>query len=83
MRVVLTPSGWADYGTWAGERKVVLRIDRMIDGVRRNPDAGIGEPEGISGDPSGFWSPRIDDDHRLVCAVTGDDLVVVQARYHY
>jgi toxin YoeB len=49
----------------------------------RDPGAGTGKPERLSGDLSGYWSRRIDREHRLVYTVEGDQLIVVQARYHY
>lgn len=83
MRTVFTPEAWEDYTSWTGERKVLERINRMIDEARRDPGVGIGKPERLSGDLAGFWSRRIDQEHRLVYGMDADDLVVVQARYHY
>jgi toxin YoeB len=83
VRIVFTPEGWEDYTSWSDQRKVLQRLNRMIDEARRDPGAGIGKPERLSGDLSGFWSRRIDSEHRLVYAVRNGDLVIVQARYHY
>lgn len=83
MRVVFTPEGWDDYESWSGERKVLQRVNRMIDEARRDAGSGIGKPERLSGDLAGFWSRRIDQEHRLVYAVLDSDLVIVQARYHH
>lgn len=83
MRVVFTPEGWEDYTFWTEHRKIMLRINRMIVEARRDPGAGIGKPERLSGDLAGFWSRRIDQEHRLVYTVRNGDLVIVQARYHY
>lgn len=83
MKVVFTEVGWEDYTPWAGDRKILLRINRMIEEAARNPGHGIGKPERLSANLSGYWSRRIDDEHRLVYAVRGDEVVVVQARYHY
>lgn len=83
MRIVFTPEGWEDYSTWIDQRKVLQRLNRMIDEARRDPGNGIGKPERLSGDLAGFWSRRIDQEHRLVYAVLDGDLVIVQARYHY
>lgn len=83
MRSVFSPEGWEDYESWAAERKVLQRIDRMIDGALRDPGSGIGRPERLSQDLAGFWSRRIDLDHRLVHGVVDGDLVIVQARGHH
>lgn len=83
MKVVVTPHGWADHSSWVGDRKALTRIDRLIDEAARDPGVGTGKPERLSGDLTGFWSRRIDQEHRLVYTVHGDELVVVQARYHY
>lgn len=83
MRIVFTLEGWEDYTSWSDQRKVLQRLNRMIDESRRDPGAGIGKPERLSGDLSGFWSRRIDSEPRLVYAVRDGDLVIVQARYHY
>jgi toxin YoeB len=83
MKVVFTRNGWEDYCSWVGDRKTLTRINRLITEATRDPGTGTGRPERLSGDLSGFWSRRIDQEHRLVYTVDGDQLVVVQARYHY
>ena len=59
------------------------KINRLIEECRRHPFDGIGKPEPLKGDYSGFWSRRIDREHRLVYRVTATSLEVVQCRYHY
>jgi toxin YoeB len=83
VKVVFTAHGWADYSSWVGDRKALTRINRLIAEAARDPGGGTGKPERLSGDLTGFWSRRIDQEHRLVYTVHGDELVVVQARYHY
>ena len=83
MRIAFTAHGWEDYTSWAGDRKVLARINRLITEAARDPAIGTGKPERLSGDLSGCWSRRIDQEHRLVYTVDGDLLVVLQARYHY
>ena len=83
MRVVFTPNGWRDYTSWVGDRKTLTRVNRLIVEAARDPGVGAGKPERLSGDLSGCWSRRIDQEHRLVYLVDGDDLVVLQARRHY
>lgn len=83
MRFVSSPEGWEDYESWASERKVLQRVNRMIDEALRDPGSGIGKPERLSQDLAGFWSRRIDQEHRLVYGVVDGDLVILQARGHY
>lgn len=78
-----TPTGWADYTSWSSERKTLVRINRLIEEAVRDPGSGIGKPERLVGDLAGFWSRRIDQEHRLVYTVVDGDLGVVAARYHY
>lgn len=83
MKVVFTAHAWADYSGWVGDRKTLTRINRLIAEAARDPGSGTGKPERLSGDLTGFWSRRIDQEHRLVYTVHGDELVIVQTRYHY
>jgi toxin YoeB len=84
MRLVVTRHGWEDYRYWqATDKAVVKRINRLLDDTLRDPFAGIGKPEPLRHILAGCWSRRIDDEHRLVYLVEGDDVVVLQARYHY
>lgn len=83
MRVLFTSQGWADYVAWGDDGKTLRRINRLIEEAARAPGEGVGKPERLRGDLSGYWSRRIDQEHRLVYAVEGDVVVVLQARYHY
>jgi toxin YoeB len=84
MRLAFTPHGWEDYRYWqATDKATVKRINRLVDDALRDPFAGIGKPEPLRHVLAGCWSRRIDDEHRLVYLVEGDDVVVLQARYHY
>ncbi|MDQ2707883.1 MAG: Txe/YoeB family addiction module toxin [Actinomycetota bacterium] len=84
MRLVFTPHGWADYTYWlSADRTTIKRINRLIDDVLRNPFTGIGKPEPLRHAFAGAWSRRISEEHRLVHVVDGDDIVILQARYHY
>lgn len=78
-----TSRGWADYISWADDRKTLRRINRLLEEAVRDPGLGIGKPERLSGDLSGCWSRRIDQEHRAVYTVADGELVVVSARYHY
>ncbi|MGH8893573.1 MAG: Txe/YoeB family addiction module toxin [Actinomycetes bacterium] len=84
MRLVFTPNGWEDYTHWlTADRAMLKRINRLIDDVLRDPFEGIGKPEQLRHALAGAWSRRISEEHRLVYLVDGDDVVILQARYHY
>ncbi len=84
MRLVFTPHGWQDYQHWVQtDRATLKRLNRLIEDALRDPYAGIGKPEQLRHALAGSWSRRITEEHRLVYLVDGDDLVVIQARYHY
>ncbi|GAA4660979.1 Txe/YoeB family addiction module toxin [Streptomyces chumphonensis] len=84
MKTVFTDQGWDDYTHWAeSDRRMVRRINRLIEECKRDPFTGIGKPEPLKGDLSGYWSRRIDEEHRLVYRVKGDELLIVQVRYRY
>lgn len=83
-RLVWTPAAWDDYLYWQGQdRKTLKRVNVLIQEALRTPFAGIGKPEPLRANLVGFWSRRIDDTHRLVYAVEGEDLAIVACRYHY
>lgn len=84
MRLVFTAHGWEDYKHWmAADRALLKRIHRLIDDMLRDPINGIGKPEQLRHALAGAWSRRINEEHRLVYVVDGDDVVILQARYHY
>lgn len=85
MRIAFDPIAWEQYQHWvANDRKIVKRINALIDDIcRDDPYEGIGKPEMLRENLSGLWSRRITEEHRLVYTVAGDDLVILQARYHH
>jgi len=79
-----TDAAWSDYVYWQGQdRKTLKRINKLIDDTMRNPFSGIGKPEALKENLTGFWSRRIDDTHRLVYTVTDSNLTIISCRYHY
>ncbi len=75
---------WIDYLYWQQTDKQILkRINLLIKDIQRNPFSGIGKPEPLKHQFSGFWSRRINDEHRLVYTFIETDLVIIQCRYHY
>jgi toxin YoeB len=83
VRIVFTSRAWADYTSWSDDRRALRRINRLIEESAPDPATGIGKPEALSQNLSGYWSRRITDEHRLVYRVHGDDLIIIQVRYHY
>jgi len=84
MRLVFTASAWNDY-LWfqAHDKRLLKRINQLIQDTLRSPFSGIGKPEPLKGELSGFWSRRIDEQHRLVYSATETDVIVITCRYHY
>jgi len=84
MNIQWTSLGWEDYLYWqATDKKVLKRINVLIQDICRNPFDGIGKPEPLKHEKSGYWSRRIEQEHRFLYKVSGDVLYVVQCRYHY
>ena len=83
-RITWTGAAWEDYCYWQQQdKKTVKRINLLIQDALRNPFEGIGKPEPLRENLSGFWSRRIDETNRLVYVVDASDLVVIACRYHY
>lgn len=79
-----TDEAWADYVYWQSQdRKTLKKVNQLIDAVKRDPFRGIGKPEGLKENLSGFWSRRIDEANRLVYAVTDQYVTIISCRYHY
>ena len=79
-----TNQAWSDYLYWQGQdKKTLKRINKLITDTQRNPFEGIGKPEPLKENLSGFWSRRIDDTHRLVYALDTTQLTIISCRYHY
>lgn len=85
MRAILfTPDAWDMYVRWQSQdRKTLKRINTLLQAVQRDPFHGIGKPEPLVGNLSGFWSRRIDETHRLVYEADEAAVVVVACRFHY
>lgn len=77
-------NAWEDFLFWlASDRKTARRITRLIAEIQRDPFVGIGKPEPLKGELSGYWSRRIDDEHRLVYRANDDQVKILAASYHY
>lgn len=78
------PDAWEDYLYWQQiDKKILKRINSLIKEIQRHPFEGLGDPEPLKHNWSGYWSRRIDREHRLVYKVTGSALLIAQCRYHY
>lgn len=82
MRLVFTSTACEQYLSHT-DRKLVKRINDLIADVMRNGYEGIGKPEPLRGELSGFWSRRIDREHRLAYRIKGDDVEIIACRYDY
>jgi toxin YoeB len=88
MKLVFEPGGWRDYLLWQQtDPKIAARLNLLIEDVLRSPFRGLGKPEPLRENWTGFWSRRIDTEHRLVYRVTGKGdeqrVEIAQCRYHY
>ena len=84
MKLTFSEKGWQQYSYWRDvDPKMLERLNRVIGDTLRSPYEGIGKPEALKGDLKGFWSRRIDGEHRLVYTVEGDSLLIAQYRHHY
>lgn len=84
MKVLFLPDAFEQYVHWQDRDRAMLgKLNRLIRECQRHPFEGTGKPEPLRGDYSGFWSRRIDREHRLVYRVEGETLVILQCRYHY
>ncbi len=86
MKLTFTERGWEDY-LWfqANERKLLKKMNMLIKDIQREPFEGLGKPEALKSNLSGYWSRRINGEHRLVYEVndTQTKLVIISCRYHY
>jgi len=84
MNLIFSDQAWEDYQYWlTTDKQVVRRINELLKDIRRNPNSGIGKPEPLRHSLAGYWSRRIDQEHRLVYRVTEQGILLAQMRYHY
>jgi len=84
MNLIWHDNAWEDY-LWfqANDRRLLKRINQLIRDVQRDPTSGVGKPEVLRDDLSGWMSRRVDSEHRLVYRVMDDNIEIAQCRYHY
>lgn len=83
-KIAFEETAFQDFAQWATlDKKLYQRIVGLITDVLRNPFEGIGKPEPLKYELKGYWSRRINDEHRLVYKVTDDSIIIVACKYHY
>lgn len=84
MRYVFVEESWEDYLYWQQtDKKMLRRINSLLKDISRNPFSGLGKPEPLKHKYRGFWSRRINDEHRLIYQVQEDEIWIVKCRFHY
>jgi len=84
MKLIFSENAWDDYLYWQKtDKKMLKRINQLISDIQRSPFEGTGKPEPLKHALSGYWSRRIDSEHRIVYRTDDDALFVAQLRYHY
>ncbi len=84
MKIIFAEKAWEDYLYWQkNDKKLLNRTNELIKAILREPFEGIGKPEPLKHGLSGYWSRRINDEHRIVYKVQEDNLLIAQCRYHY
>jgi toxin YoeB len=84
MKYIFVEESWDDYLYWQKtDKKKLQRINELLKDIARQPYDGIGKPEPLKHQLAGFWSRRIDEEHRLIYSVRGDEILIAKCRYHY
>jgi toxin YoeB len=84
MKLVFTELSWEDYLFWQkNDKQKLKRIKEILKDISRNPYDGIGKPEPLKFNYAGFWSRRIDEEHRLIYRVDDDEIQIAKCRFHY
>ncbi|MBT3054313.1 MAG: Txe/YoeB family addiction module toxin [Candidatus Thiodiazotropha sp. (ex Codakia orbicularis)] len=84
MKLIFSEHAWEDYLFWQrANKKTLRRINQLIQAIQREPFSGIGKLEPLRHGLSGYWSRRIDEEHRIVYKVADGSLLIAQLRYHY
>ena len=84
MKIIWDDEAWKEYVEWQTiDRKIVKKINELIKDIQRNGNEGIGKPEPLQHELSGYWSRRIDDKNRLVYKVSDNQITIVACANHY
>ena len=84
MDIIFTVNAWEDYVYWQSiDKKTVKKINELLKDIQRNPFDGIGKPEALKYDLAGYWSRRIDHEHRLVYQILENEISIFSCRFHF
>jgi len=84
MRIIFSENAWKDYLSWQSEdKKILKKINELIKDISRTPYQGLGKPEPLKHNLSGFWSRRINQEHRIIYQVVQDEILIYACRFHY
>jgi toxin YoeB len=84
MKLIFSEQAWEDYLYWQKtDKKLLERINTLIKDTSRSPFQGIGKPEPLKNALSGYWSRRINDEHRIVYKISDGSMLIAQLRFHY
>ncbi len=84
MRFVFVEESWEDYLYWQKtDKKMLLKINALLKDISRNPFSGLGKPEALKHKYRGYWSRRIDLEHRLIYKIEEDEILIAKCRFHY
>ncbi|MBE9066785.1 Txe/YoeB family addiction module toxin [Leptolyngbya cf. ectocarpi LEGE 11479] len=83
-KIVFESSAFKDFNQWINlDKKLYRKIVKLIKDIDRSPFIGLGKPEPLKHELQGYWSRRINDEHRLVYKVTDDEIIIIACKYHY
>jgi toxin YoeB len=84
MKISFTEAAWDNY-LWLqqNDKKLLKRVNLLVKDILRNPFDGIGKPEPLKANLSGYWSRRIDSEHRLVYSLSTEEVIIISCRFHY
>ncbi|SMM99568.1 YoeB toxin protein [uncultured Candidatus Thioglobus sp.] len=84
MKLTFSLSAWEEYLYWQHtDKKILKRINTLIKDIQHSPNSGIGKPEPLKHNLAGYWSRRINNEHRIVYKIKNDTILIAQLRYHY
>lgn len=84
MKFKFVEESWEDYLFWqTTDKKVLTKINQLLKDISRHPFTGLGKPEPLRHKYQGFWSRRIDGEHRLIYQVKDDEIIILKSRFHY
>jgi len=84
MKYTFVDESWEDYLYWQKtDRKILKKINELIKDISRNPNSGLGKPEALKHKYKGWWSRRINNEHRLIYQVNNDEILIAKCRFHY